>query len=485
MVEKKRFDGKVLIIGYGAVSQCTLPLILKHFIIPIKNITIIDQEDKSKEITATKTGIKFRQIKVAPDNLDSVLSEFAGDNGLVVDLAYNIGANEIVKWCHDHNTLYVNTSVEAWDPEKVTDMMEKTLYHRQMLLRKMVKDWPKDSVTSVLDHGANPGLISHFTKKGLIDIANAILSNNLVQGTKKEQISRFISEGNFGRLAHALGVKVIHCSERDTQISKKAKEVDEFVNTWSIPGFWEEGFLSPSELGWGTHERKLPPNAHQHISGPKNQIALAQMGINTWHRSFVPTIGEILGMVIRHGEAFGISDRLTVRDGEGNLIYRPTVHYVYMPCHEALSSLAEFRAKGYELQPNLRIMTNEIECGKDILGALIMGHALKSWWTGTILDIEEARRLAPGQNATTLQVAAGVVSAMMWMIDNPRKGLCFPEDLPHEYILEIATPYLGELHSKSYDWTPLKNRKVYFPENPAHRIDTSDPWQFECFTPLP
>jgi len=484
MVERKKFDGKILIIGYGAVSRCALPLFLKHLDAPIKNITIIDQEDKAKEIEKTKTGIKFRQIKVDPDNIEEILEKFVGDNGLVIDLAWNIGTKDFIKWCHDHNTLYVNTSVEVWDPYSETDALRKTLYHRQMQLRRLTKEWPSDSVTAVVDHGANPGLISHFTKKGLLDIANMLLSKGMIKEESRDKIARYISTRDFAHLAHALGIKVIHCSERDTQFSDKPKEIDEFVNTWSGEGFVEEG-MATTEIGWGTHESTPPPNCLEHQEGPKNQIALARMGINTWHKSYVPGVGEIRGMIIRHGEAFGISDRLTVRGNNGKVIYRPTVHYVYRPCDDTILSLEEFRASGYKHPSRIRIMTNEIVSGKDSLGALIMGHALKSWWTGSILGIEEARKLAPGQNATTLQVAAGIVSAAMWVIDNPRRGFCLPDDLPHDYILNIATPYLGELHSKPYDWTPLKNRKVFFPENPAHKVDQNDPWQFKCFIPLP
>ena len=106
----------------------------------------------------------------------------------------------------------------------------------------------------------------------------------------------------------------------------------------------------------------------------------------------------------------------------------------------------------------------EISTGSDILGALLMGHPYNSWWTGRILPIDEARKLATGQNATTIQVALGVVSAVMWMIENPKKGFCLPDDLAHEFVLNIAKPYLGEFWSGPSDWTPLKSRTGYFRE---------------------
>src|SRR5690606_36469121 len=154
------------------------------------------------------------------------------------------------------------------------------------------------------------------------------------------------------------------------------------------------------------------------------------------------------GMVVRHGEAFTISDALTVWEN-GKAVYRPTMHYAYCPCDAAIASLNELQGYDYALQPKLRIMNDEITAGSDILGALVMGHAYNSWWCGTDLSIEESRRLVPHQNATTMQVAISVVAASMWMIENPARGVQVPDDLPHEYVLRIAKTYLGRLISKA------------------------------------
>ncbi len=479
------FKGKVLIIGYGSVSKCTLPLLEKHIKIPHGNITLIDFEDKKHELKEwIKKGVRFFQRKVSPEELDHILSEFLKKGDLLIDLAWNIDCCEIVKWCHDHEVLYVNTSVEQWDPkEKIysASPYEKSLYYRQMRLRELTKNW-KDATTAVVDHGANPGLISHFTKQALVDIAHKLISDKKVSKEESEKLLKLIESNNFGELSMKLGVKSIHCSERDTQLTSKPKEVDEFVGTWSIEGLREEG-TAPAEMGWGTHEKHLPKLAHIPPIGPKNQIFLAQMGINTWVRSWIP-YHEIVGMVIRHGEAFGISDRFTVLK-DGKPIYRPTVHYAYMPCHETIVSLHELRCRNYEMQPKLRIMSDEITSGEDILGALVMGHVYNSWWTGSIMSIEETRKILPSQNATTIQVAIGIVSAVLWMIENPSKGLCLPDDLPHDYILKIARPYLGKFLSMPSDWTPLKNRKIFFKENPESRADEDDAWQFKNFLFVP
>jgi len=482
---KKKFGHKILIIGYGSVSQCTLPILFEHLKVDPKNVTVMDFEDKVQSLKKfTDKGVQFVRNRITPENMGKELAKYTDNGGLIIDLAWNIGANDIIGWCHDNNILYINTSVEVWDSLEgihKDSPFEKSLYWRQMKLREMIKDWPKDSTSAVVDHGANPGLISHFAKQGLIDIANKMIAGGKVTVKYKEELEELIKSRRFNLLAQKLKVKVIHCSERDTQITNRPKEVDEFVGTWSIEGLREEG-TAPAEMGWGTHEQKLPDLAHVPPYGPKNQIALAQMGMNTWVRSWIPD-QEIVGMVIRHGEAFGLSDRLTVWEKE-KAVFRPTVHYAYMPCHETLSSIYELRGRNYVLPPKLRIMGDEITTGADILGALLMGHEYNSWWTGSDLSIEEARRLAPGQNATTLQVALGVISAVLWMIENPKRGLNLPDDLPHDFVLDISKPYLGNFISKVSDWTPIKNRVVYFKENPANK-PTADVWQFENFRFIP
>lgn len=133
--------------------------------------------------------------------------------------------------------------------------------------------------------------------------------------------------------------------------------MNEFVNTWSPPGFLSEAVV-PAELGWGTHEKELPPNALVHEDGSGNMIAIKSKAVNVQVRSWVPLphdTGDIIGMAIPHGEDYTLSASLTVWS-EGKAIYRPTVHYAYCPCDAAIASIHELRMRGYQLQPRTRIM---------------------------------------------------------------------------------------------------------------------------------
>lgn len=477
-----RFDNKILVVGYGAVAECTLPILLRLLEVPPGNITVMDFEDRSAKLKPfTEQGVHWVRDRITEQNMGALLGTYVGAGDVVIDLAWNIDACEILDWCHKKGVLYVNTSTELWDPYAAGPKQhptKKTLYWRHMNVRRMMAKWKTKGPTAVLEHGANPGLISHFTKQGLLDIAAAALAARKFKPKKAGQIAELARTQTWNHLAHQLGVKVIHCSERDTQISNKPKQVDEFVNTWSIEGFREEG-QTTAEMGWGTHEKWLPPYAYKHKDGPKNQICLARMGMNTWVRTWVPNYAE-LGMVVRHGEAFTISDHLTVW-AKGKAAYRPTVHYAYCPSDAAIASLNEMRGYDYKLNDNQRIMNDEITSGSDILGALIMGHPFKSWWTGSDLSISESRRLVPHQNATTMQVAISVVAATLWMIENPAMGVVVPDDLPHEFVLRVAKPYLGRFISTASDWWPLKNYRNVFAGYNKPQFDHRDPWQFKNF----
>jgi homospermidine synthase len=317
--------------------------------------------------------------------------------------------------------------------------------------------------TAVLTHGANPGLVSHFVKQALIDLA------------REESLGAEVlaSRAEWARLTERLGVKVIHIAERDTQTSTIPKEPGEFVNTWSIEGFVSEG-SQPAELGWGTHERHFPSDGRRHDFGSGAAIYLLRPGAATRVRSWTPLEGPYHGFLITHGESISIADYLTLKEGD-RVRSRPTCHYAYHPCDDAVLSLHEFAGKSWLLQDRKRLMMEEIAAGTDELGVLLMGAPKGVYWFGSRLTIAEARRVAPHNNATSLQVTAAVLAGMVWALEHSREGIVEPEEMGFERVLEIARPYLGDVVGVYGDWTPLQGRERLFPED----LDRDDPWQFK------
>lgn len=473
----KLFENRILVLGAGSVSQSLVPLIIDQLVDPTQ-VTVVDMREstKSRFTDAINKGVTYINDTLTKENMDAFLNKYLSPGDLLLDLAWNIDANTIIQWAHDNDVLYINTSVEEWEPytnNVSRSPQDRALYSRHMKLRNMKDSWTKTGPTAIVEHGANPGIVSHLVKRALVEIAEKALFDGLVT----DGVEYALDNEDYAMLAFKLGVKVIHIAELDTQVSNKPKLHNEFVNTWSVEGFYEEG-IAPAELGWGTHEKKLPPMAYTHTGGPENQIAIAQPGAKTWVRSWVPE-QENIGMVIRHGEAFTITDHLTVWK-DGKAIYRPTVHYAYRPTDAAIASMNELEQMQWEITPNQRIMNDEIISGEDRLGVLLMGHPYKSWWTGSLLSIDEARKLIPGQSATTVQVASGVFAAVVWAMKNRDKGLLVPDDLPWKDILNVVDPY-WKIQSFQSNWDPISTRKDLFKGWNGREYDEEDPWQFTNF----
>ena len=271
-----------------------------------------------------------------------------------------------------------------------------------------------------------------------------------------------------------LGVKGVHIAERDTQRAIHPKPIDVFWNTWSVDGFISEG-LQPAELGWGTHERWMPDNARRFDDPDAPAIFLEQPGANTRVRTWCPSHGAQYGFLVTHNESLSIPDFFTVRGDDGSVEYRPTCHYAYHPCNDAVLSFDELFGAGCRMPAEEHVLDeHEIVDGSDELGVLLYGHARNAFWYGSQLTIEETRQLAPYQNATGLQVTSAVLAGIVWALENPEAGIVETDDMDHVRCLEIQKPYLGTVAGYYTDWTPLTDRPGLFDED----IDTDDPWQF-------
>jgi len=218
----------------------------------------------------------------------------------------------------------------------------------------------------------------------------------------------------------------------------------------------------------------LPPNGYRHDFGSDAGIYLAQPGAGTQVRSWTPTAQAQHGFMITHNESISIADYFTLREG-GKVVYRPTCHYAYHPCDDAVLSLHELAGAQWKPQQTWHILSeDDIVDGIDELGVLLYGHAKNAYWYGSQLSIEETRRLAPYQNATGLQVTSAVLAGMVWMLENPDRGVVEADEMDFRRCLDLQRPYLGPVIGSYTDWTPLVGRGELFPED----VDTGDPWQF-------
>jgi homospermidine synthase len=458
------FAGKIVFVGFGSIGQGVLPLILRHIGTSSDRITIVTAENSGRT-EAEQFGVKFVKTALTQENYRQVLEPLLNAGDFLLNLSVDVSSVALIQLARERGALYLDTCIEPWaggytDPTATVDTRSNyTMRLQALALRGGAAKTP----TAVLTHGANPGLVSHLVKQALLNIAK---DTGVDAGTPN-------SRDSWAKLAQTLGIKVIHIAERDTQVTNVPKAANEFVNTWSVDGFVSEG-AQPAELGWGTHEKHFPPDGARHKVGSGCAIYLNRPGAATRVRTWTPQAGHFHGFLITHSEAISLADYYTVMDGE-QVAYRPTTHYAYHPSDNAVLSVHEFAGNNWHLQDHKRIMLNEITAGIDELGVLLAGHKKNAYWYGSQLSIEEARKLAPYNSATSLQVTAAALSGMIWAMENPNRGIVEPDDMEFKRPLEICMPYLGTVVGKYTDWTPLHQRGELFAED----LDTADPWQFK------
>jgi homospermidine synthase len=458
------FNGRLVMLGFGSIGQGVLPLILRHIEIPRERITIISGDHRGHAIAA-ENGVSFTVAPLTRDNYRDVLTPLLGPGDFLLNLSVDVSSVALIAFCQQQDALYLDTCIEPWAGGYTDPSLSISQRSNYALRESALALADGKGPTAVLTHGANPGLVSHFVKQALLTLAEDTGVDTAVP-TKQQE---------WAALSQRLGVKVIHIAERDTQTTYLAKQQDEFVNTWSIDGFVGEG-CQPSELGWGTHEKTLPADGRRHEFGCDAAIYLLRPGASTRVRTWTPMAGPLHGFLITHNEAISIADYYTVAEG-GTVRYRPTVHYAYHPCDDAVLSVHEIAGRNWRQQPKQRLMMDEIRAGVDELGVLLMGHARGAYWYGSRLSIDQARALAPHNNATSLQVTAAVLGGLVWAIENPREGAVEADQINHSRVLQVAEPYLGDMVGAYSDWTPLLDRGMLFPEE----IDASCPWQFGNF----
>ncbi|MDR6493659.1 homospermidine synthase [Paraburkholderia sp. 22099] len=477
-----RLDGRMLIVGFGCIASSSLPLLLRHIDMDPGAVTVlclptddiaIAQEYGAVTVLCLPTddiaiaqeyGVAIVQEALTEENYGTVLQPLVGEGDFLLNLSVNVSSEALVRYCWECGALYLDTSIEPWSgggaSQKGPPSRRSNYALREAVLAFRLDK--RDGPTAILTQGANPGLISSLVKQALVNMAT---DSNMPVG-------RLASFEDWATLAQRLDIRAIHIAEHDTQIAAARKAPNEFVNTWSVQAFIEEG-LQPAELGWGTHERHWPADACQHGFGSDAAIYLTRPGLATRVRSWTPLGGPYHGFLITHGESISIADHLTLREN-GEVVYRPTVHYAYRPCDDAVLSIDELAGRGWVPQERERILREEITEGIDELGVLLMGNERGAYWFGSQLGTEETRRIAPHNTATSLQVVAGILGGIVWALSNPRAGVIEPDDIDYETVMRVARPYLGEVVGVYDKWTPLTQHSRLY-EEPR---DDSDPWQF-------
>jgi homospermidine synthase len=255
-----RFDGPIVMIGFGSIGKGTLPLIERHIAFDRSKLVVIAPDDEDRALLDERK-IQFVHVALTKANYRDVLTPLltlGPGRGLMVNLSVDTSSVELMEFARDINAFYIDTVVEPW-PGLYTDRTLSPSARSNYALRESVLELRRrrpGGITAVSCCGANPGMVSWMVKCALLDIVRDI-------GIAADEPR---TRDGWAQLMQRAGVKGIHIAERDTQRSRDPKPHGTFVNTWSVEGFISEG-MQPSELGWGTHEKTLPPRGHRHDFG--------------------------------------------------------------------------------------------------------------------------------------------------------------------------------------------------------------------------
>jgi homospermidine synthase len=460
----------IILLGCGGVGCALLELSILTIFPEYDRIIVIDPRNIHSDPILKFFNSNFDHIcvEVTKDNLSSLLATHTRKGDIVVDVSYNIYFRPVIEWCSKNDILYINTSLERWaDPNEYTLGNDKSIYERTLHnLHEIAREFGEHKgSTIVLEHGMNPGLITHFVKAGLKKVVKQVLLEADRNSIKLPELLTAYYENDFAKMAMICDLETVHCSERDTQTPKIDRRPGEFMNTWGPYSFYAEG-VDPVQIGKGSRNENIKGTVKP-LRGDDNMVILPTRGIDIELESYVPPYGKIRGMVIPHGENDTINRLLTVKMGD-NIIYRPSTCYVYSPCLVAIDSMREVKESDYKMLPAVKALRGtDIYEGYDAVGALLIfrkdpiqnliygiGTLATSYWAGSILDIRECKKLGVRYaGPTVVQVAISLIAAMEWMISNPKEGVCFPEKLPYDRILERCERFLGILH---YDWVPYR-----------------------------
>ena len=374
-------------------------------------------------------------IDVTKYNFKGAYEKLLNKGDALLDFSEGTGNIDSLKWCLDHGVHYLSTSSAYWEED---DDDEATSYANFLKLKDLSKKHQSGSISSVIEIGANPGLVSLFVKRCLREIVG--LGANSSETVVNDEL---IAANDYAHLAKHLGLETIIISDLDTLSTNGNNDhEDELANTWSPVGLYE-GAVSYIELHLGT-SFNIDDLAGKIMVHNKQDgyTKLNIRGIDTLEKTYAPS-GYFYGSIITHEEALSIGTHLTLHNDKGERVYSPTVYFSYRPSEKAFNDLQKVRLKNYEKPKTFIKLTNELLTGGEYLGVILTGEKLGSYYFGTSLDIEGLRQNYPEETPTILQVTATAVSAFKWIIANPKTGLLFPEDLPEDFILEEAKKYLG------------------------------------------
>lgn len=336
------FKNKIVQFGFGAVGKSFFEKISKEIKFDKDKYFVISR-DKLEYTFFLELGGNIGNFIVADinrKNFKKIFSQYLEEGDFLIDFADSVGTKDFVEWCANKNIMYLNTGETDWDDNWYNifeENLKKNKLRDQFKQRKNVNKYP-----IVLQHGNNPGLVSHFVKAGLEYIVKKQFKNN-------EKFNKMIKENRFNELAKELDLKEIHVNDNDYQDIKDDFNKNKLYSTWSIDSFFFE-MLSEATANIGTNEKINSEKEYKKVDLKNGFLEFKDIAIDKIGKTYYPK-GKFEGFLVPHEETITIAKSLEIKRGE-ETIYRPTVVFLYSPCDFAIKYLKSARVNNY-LHPDI------------------------------------------------------------------------------------------------------------------------------------
>ena len=475
-------NGRIVQFGFGAVGKSFYEKISKEISFDENKYFVItmNQDEFAAYINLGGLVANFINCEITKENFQDVFEKYLCEGDLLIDFADTVGTKDILKWCAEKNIMYINTGEADW-PENWY-----SIFNENILKNNIKEKYQKNGLTNkypiVLQHGNNPGLVSHFVKAGIEYIVKT-------QFKKDKKLKELLKRNKFNEIAHILKIKMIHVNDIDLQEVNEKYDDNTLFSTWCIDSFFFE-MLSEATFDMGTHE-KIDFEEQCNLIDLKNGfLEFKKLAVEKKCRTYYPK-GEFEGFLVPHEETITIAKSLELKEDE-KIIYRPSVMFLYKPCKYATNYFSKAKVNEYPIpDPNKPldcednngttivrgyiypkkteiIYQEKIKEGTEYVGVLIIGENFKPVWVGNRIEttfLYKNKKNSYWQTPTITPVAMSALAAVCWMIENKDKGgIYFPDDIQdYKYILKLAEKYISKTIYKTFDKSVLQeNLKIDF-----------------------
>ena len=471
-----KFEGRIVQFGFGAVGKSFYEKLSKEIKFNENKYFVITMDQFEFDAFVNLGGIvsNFLVREVTRDNFKEIFSPFLDEGDLLIDFADTVGTRDICTWCAENNIMYLNTGEADWPDHWYSIFEENEL--KCDIKAKHAKSENTNRYPIVLQHGNNPGLVSHFVKAAIEYIVRT-------QFKKDKNLTNLLKSGRFNEIAKELGIKMIHVNDIDLQEVKGDYNEDVLFSTWCTDSFWFE-MLSEATVNIGTHENMDFEKECNLADIQKGYVEFKKLAADKTCRTIYPG-GCFEGHLVPHEETITIAKSLEVKDGEETL-YRPTVMFIYKPCVYASRYFQKAKVndypnpdpykpqdvendngttiiRGYVYPKNFEIVYQEkIAGGTEYVGVLLIGENFAPVWVGNRVEtgfLNKDKKASYWQTPTITPVAMSALAAVCWMLKNKEKGgIYFPDDIPdYKSIIGMAEKYISKTIYKTFTKKELEN----------------------------